>query len=150
MDALHEFIRTTRDGRELKRALAVKMRLEGYSRPETAAVLGVSKPFVDKWRRHYRREGVAGLSLKYQGSRGYLTPAQHAETLAWIQAQAQWSVAALHAHVLATYGVQYKSRQSYYALLNEAHISWKKTQARHPKRDPEAVAETRTRIKKNH
>lgn len=149
MDALHEFIQTTRDGRELKRALAVKMRLEGYARSETAAVLGVSKPFVDKWRRHYLQQGVAGLALKYQGSRGYLRPGQKAEVLAWIQAQAQWSVPALRRHLHRTYRVRYKSRQSYYALLAEARISWKKTQYRHPKANSATVAETREQIKKN-
>jgi transposase len=79
---------------------------------------------------------------------GYLTPASKAQVIAWIQQQDQWSVTAVRLHLWHTYGVQYKSRQSYYALLAEARMSWKKTQGTHPKADPEAIAETREQIKK--
>jgi transposase len=79
---------------------------------------------------------------------GYLPPTSKAQVIAWIQQQEQWSVTAVRLHLLHTYGVRYKSRQSYYALLSEARISWKKTQDTHPKADPEAVAETREQIKK--
>lgn len=112
METLHEFIQTRRDSRELKRALAVNMRLNGYSRSETASVLGVSESFVDKWRQIYARDGVAGLFLHYQGSTGYLSPTDKAAVLAWIQRQATWDVRAVHQHVAETYGIQYKSRQS--------------------------------------
>lgn len=148
MKELKTFIQTTRDSRELKRALAVKNTLTGRPWLEVAEELGVCRAFIGKWRKAYAQAGVAGLRLQYKGRTGYLTSAQKARVLAWIQAQTHWSVAALRAHLLSTYGIRYKSRQSYYALLAEARISWKKTQNIHPKVDSEAVLKTRATIKK--
>lgn len=150
MTELQTFIQMTKDSRELKRALAVKMTLA--KRPWAVVVmedLGVSHAFIGKWRTIYAQEGVEGLRLRYKGSSGYLSPPQNADVLAWIQEQEQWTVTAVRAHIFHRYYVRYKSRQSYYALLTEARISWKKTQSTHPKADPEAIAETRERIKKN-
>jgi len=149
MTDLQEFIRTTRESRELKRALAVKNTLAGRPWLEVADELGVCRSFIGKWRKVYAQAGIAGLRLQYKGSEGYLSAACKAEVLTWIQQQEHWSVTTLRTHLLYTYGVQYKSRQSYYALLAQARISWKKTQDRQPKPDPQVVAETRQRIKKN-
>ena len=148
MEELQEFIRTTRDSRELKRALAVKNTLAGRPWLEVAEELGVCRSFLGKWRKIYAQDGVDGLRLRYKGSTGYLTANRKAAVIAWIQQQDQWSVTALRLHLLHTYGVEYQSRQSYYALLTEARISWKKTQSTHPKADPQAIAETREVIKK--
>jgi putative transposase len=148
MTDLKTFIQTTRDSRELKRALAVKNTLAGRPWQEVADELLVCRAFIGKWRKIYVQEGVDGLRLRYKGSTGYLSAARKAEILAWIQDQEQWSVTALRTHILYKYGVRYKSRQSYYALLTEARMSWKKSQDRHPKANPEAVAETREQIKK--
>lgn len=150
MDDLREFIQTTQDVRELKRALAVQNTQRGRSRAEVAAELGCSVAFVDKWRGIYARQGVSGLRLGYKGSVGYLTSGQRAELRAWIQAQATWDVRGLHAHVEATYGVRYKSRKSYYRLLAEAQITWKKSQGVHPERDPARVAAKREAIQKKY
>ena len=149
MEALTEFIQTARDSRELKRALAVNMVRAGDSWAKTASVLAVSESFIDKWQRVYRRDGVAGLRVRYQGSSGYLTPADKRAVLAWIRAQACWDVRRVQAHVWEQYGVRYKSRQSYYALLKEARQSWKKTQHRHPDADVAQIAAKRVEIKKN-
>ncbi len=148
MDELQEFIRTTTDVRELKRALAVRNTLSGRSRAEVAAELGSSVAFVDKWRGIYKRQGVEGLRLGYKGSAGYLTPQQHDELRDWIQAQTTWDIPTLQAHVAAHYGVQYKSLKSYYALMDEAGMSWKKSQDDHPDADPVEVEQTRDQIKK--
>jgi len=149
MNALNTCIQRTRDGRELKRAVAVKMRRAGYFRADAATVLGVSESFIDKWRGAYARAGVACLAVKYRGSTGYLSAQEKAEVVSWIQRQTTWDVRAVQAHIAATYGVRYKSLQSYYALLDAAHMSWKKSQDRQPKADPQKVAATRAVIKKN-
>ena len=39
----------------------------------------------------------------------------------------------------AQYNVVFESKQSYYTLFAEAGLSWKKTQKRHPKADPQTV-----------
>ena len=49
----------------------------------------------------------------------------------------------LKGHIQEQYGVRFKSRQSYYDLFHDAEISWKKTQKRNPKADPEMVQKKR-------
>jgi transposase len=79
-----------------------------------------------------------------------LTLADKRAVLAWIQAQTCWDVRRVQAHVWEQYGVRYKSRQSYYALLKAARQSWKKTQHRHPDADVAQIAAKRAEIKKKH
>ncbi len=150
MSDLETFINTTKKSRELKRALAVKNTLAGRPWQEVLEELGVGRSFIGKWRKIYAEQGVEGLKLGYQGSSGYLTPAEKAEVLQWLQTPEHWTVGQLRAHLQRQYGVVYQSRQSYYALLHKAKLSWKKTQKRNPKADPEKVMTTRDTIKKNH
>jgi putative transposase len=149
MSDLNEFITTTRESRELKRALAVKNTLAGRPWQEVAAELGVCESFIGKWRHIYATQGIEGLKLGYKGSSGYLTPAAKADVLRWLQEPQHWHVGRLRAYIQRRYGVVYQSRQSYYALLHAAKLSWKKTQKRNPKADPEQVQATRDTIKKN-
>lgn len=150
MRDLNEFIKTTKDTRELKRALAVKNTLNGRSRAEVTEELGVGESFIGKWRHRYATQGVEGLTLGYQGSSGYLTAEAKAEVITWLQERPQHqNVRRLHTYIRRRYGVEYRSRQSYYALLHEAKLSRKKSQKRNPKADPEQVTETRDTIKKN-
>jgi len=44
------------------------------------------------------------------------------------------------------YDVVFDSKQSYYSLFEEAGISWKKTQKRNPKKDPELVKKKRQKL----
>lgn len=149
MSDLDTFIKTTRDSRELKRALAVKNTLAGHAWQEVVEELGVGWSFIGKWRQIYAEHGVEGLRLGYKGSSGYLSPDERAEVMEWLQKPQHWNLGSLRAHIQRGYGVVYKSRQSYYALLHEAKLSWKKTQKRNPKADPEKVMDTRETIKKN-
>lgn len=82
MDKLTELIQSNPDPRELKRALAVQMTMQDYTYYQIRDVLKVSLGFITKWRQHYEQQGVAGLSLRHQGSQGYLTPAQRQGVLA--------------------------------------------------------------------
>jgi putative transposase len=148
MSDLATLIKTTRESRELKRALAVKNTLAGHPWKAVMEELGVSWSFIGKWRQIYEQQGVDGLKLGYKGSSGYLTPEQRAEVMRWLQEPQHWNVGRLRAYMQRQYGVEYQSRQSYYALLHEAKLSWKKTQKRNPKADPEQVKETREGIKK--
>jgi putative transposase len=148
MSDLETLIKTTRESRELKRALAVKNTLAGHPWKDVMEELGVSWSFLGKWRQRYERQGVEGLKLGYKGSSGYLTPEAKADVIVWLQEPHHWSVADLRAYIHRRYGVEYQSRQSYYDLLHEAKLSWKKTQKRNPRADPEKVMATRTTIKK--
>ena len=67
MESLTEFIRSNPDPRELKRALAVKMVKQNYSYYQIRDTLGVSVGFISDYQQKFKREGIEGLKLKYQG-----------------------------------------------------------------------------------
>jgi putative transposase len=96
--------------------------------------------------RRYKHGGVDALRLGYKGSQGYLQPQEKQTIMDWIAQQESWDVPTLQHHIETTYGVRYKSQQSYYALLHEARISWKKLQDRHPKGDPDEIAAKRVEL----
>jgi putative transposase len=148
MKDLQHLIQTTRDAREVKRALAVQNILAGRPRSAVAKELGYSPAWVKKWCWRYRRDGIDGLKVAHKGSTGYLTTHQRTAIITWLQEQPQWDIQALARHIDATYGVRYQSPKSYYAVLHEARMSWKKSQDAQPKADPKKVSEARTRIKK--
>ncbi len=139
MDELTEFIKSNPDPRELKRALAVQMVMQDYTYYEIGDVLGVSLGFISKWRQLYEQQGVAGLYLRHQGSRGYLSSEQRQGVVKWLQQKNYWNLSELQQYVEAQYDVVFESKQSYYSLFAEAGISWKKSQKCNPKADPEAV-----------
>ena len=67
----------------------------------------------------------------------YLSADQRAHIKGWLSTQSQPSVAALASYIQTQFGVVFRSSQSYYDLLAQAGYSWKKTQARQPKADPQ-------------
>lgn len=83
LDGLNEFIQSNPDPRELKRAVAVQMFLQGYKHREIQAILRVSSGFISKWTRLYEQFGVSELRLRYQGSAGYLEPEQRQAVVTW-------------------------------------------------------------------
>ncbi len=143
LDDLNEFIQSNPDPRELKRAVAVQMFLQGYKHREIQGVLGVSSGFISKWTQLYEQLGGAGLRLGYLGSAGYLKPEQRQAIIAWLQTKDYWNLAELQGHIQDEYDVVFDSKQSYYTLFEQAGISWKKTQKRNPKEDPALVKKNR-------
>ena len=113
---------------EIKRAVAVRMSMQGYSRQEIAELLDVSKQFIDKWKAIYLEEGAESLKLNYRGSQGYLSPDQRQAIIDYIQSHGAISVDELHTHIKSTYGVEYKTPKSCIELIREANLSYKKTQ----------------------
>lgn len=139
MEELTEFIQSNPDPRELKRALAVQMVLQEYSYFAIRDVLQVSVGFISKWKQVFEEQGVAGLMLAHQGSVGYLDGKQRQAVLGWLKQKNYWNLSELQQHIAEEYEVVFASKQSYYQLFAEAGISWKKTQKRNPKADPELV-----------
>ena len=148
MSDLKTFIKTTKDSRELKRALAVKNTLAGRPWFDVAKELEVCESFIGKWRQIYAELGQEGLRLSYKGSSGYLSVKDKIHVLKWLKAQPNWSVESLRSYIQKQYGITYSSRQSYYALLHEAKLSWKKTQKRNLKAEPDKIKETREMLQK--
>ncbi|MEG4945000.1 helix-turn-helix domain-containing protein, partial [Microcoleus sp. F4-D5] len=62
---LENFIATNPDPRELKRALAVRMLIEGICRETIQKILRVSSPFISKWKINYALYGIEGLLLNH-------------------------------------------------------------------------------------
>src|SRR4028118_1785711 len=136
---LESFIKSDIDARELKRAIAVRMALEGKLYHEISKMLGVSEFFVDYWKKTFKTQGVEGIKLGYKGSSGYLTKRQTDVVVEWLKNKESWNLEELVTYVEQEFGVSYKSKQSYYELLGAANISWKKTQKINPKSDDELV-----------
>lgn len=138
-DDLDAFLTQTRDGREVKRAIAVKMALKGYLYSAICEIVGGTPSFVSEWKQAYLWHGIDGLRLHYQGSKGLLSAEQRQTVLDWLQKQQSWSVEQLQAHIETTFGIIFQSRQSYYDLLAQAKITHKKVQRANPKHDDEQV-----------
>lgn len=143
LDDLTTFIQSNPDPRELKRAIAVQMWQKGYKHREIQESLSVSSGFISKWTQNYEQNGISSLKLAHVGSIGYLDPSQRSTVIQWIQEKDYWHLSELQVHLEAEYKVIFKSKQSYYDLLSEAGLSWKKSQKRNPKTDPEIVKKKR-------
>ena len=149
MSDLEQLIQSHPDGRVLKRALTIKMLEQGLSGTQISEILQVSPQYVSKWKGAYAQGGVESLQLGYQGSTGYLNEEQEQAALAWIGEHETISVAALRDYLEETYGVVYRSKQSYYTLLSAGGMSYHQSQPVNPKRDETQVQAQREVIQKN-
>jgi transposase len=129
---LEEFIASNPDPRELKRALAVKMRIEGLKHREIQSILGVESSYISRWEKRYREEGLAGILLGHKGSSGYLSKSEREAVIKWIKKETQRNLIELIDHIEQVYGVVYRSLQSYYELLKKAGMSWHQGQKKVP------------------
>lgn len=141
MDALKDFIDSNPRSQELKRALAVQMTQQEYSYREIQAVLQVSLGFISGCNQRYEAAGVEGLRLNYWGTRGYLSAEQKQELFVFLGQKDYWTIEEVINHIEDQYQVVYQSCQSYYTLLKQAKLSWKKSQPTHPDKDEQQVAE---------
>jgi transposase len=143
---LTTFLAEKRDSREYRRALAVKLALQGYLYEAISDMLDVTPGFVSQAKQAYETQGTAGLMLKYHGSQPYLSASERQAVIEWLKAQQEWSVEHLQTHIETTYGVIFQSRQSYYQLLADAGITYKQAQRANPKRDEQRVAAKKKRL----
>jgi putative transposase len=146
MEELNTFIESLADPRELKRAVAVKMTLEGYKHQEIIKILQVSSGFISKWKQEFILKGIEGLKLKYQGSKGYLSQSEKQQVLRWLEKKNEWNLNELEYYLAVEFDVTFAAKSSYYDLFHVAGISWKKSQKRNPGRDLELVAEKKKRL----
>ena len=143
---LQDFIDSNPDPRELKRALAVRMLLDGIKPSRIGVILGVSEAFISKWKMCFLFEGLEALKLGYKGAKSFLTEQQRKEVIEWLKSKDYWLLQELEDHIEKQYNVRFKSRKSYYQLFTEAGISWKKSQKRNPKKDDALVEARRLEI----
>ncbi|RKZ51945.1 MAG: transposase [Candidatus Parabeggiatoa sp. nov. 2] len=139
MLTLEEIIKNSKDSRETKRAIAVKVSLFGIKHKEIADIVTVSEAFVSKWRGIYETEGPEALLLKHKGSQGYLSSSEIDAVIAFLKTKTHYTIEELLDHLENNYEVVYKSKQSYYDLFEMAKLSWKKTEKVNPKKDEDLV-----------
>jgi len=148
MLSLEEIISNSKDSREVKRAVAVKMIIKGFLVKEIELILQVKRSFISKWKLIYETEGAPALLLKYKGKQSYLTPDMRKKVLAFITQKNTFSVDELRDYLEENYNVVYKSKQSYYNLLQAGGLSWKRTEKINPKRNDDLVEQKRQEIQK--
>src|SRR5687767_6568451 len=117
MSRLAELIEETRDVRELKRALSVKMRQSGIGVAQVGELLQVTAQYVRKWQRRYEAGGVEAFRVGYRGSESYLRGEQRQEVEEWSGTHETVSVEEVRDYIEEQYGVVYRSKQSYYEFL---------------------------------
>jgi len=147
MEQLDAFIDSNPDPRELKRAIAVRMTLRGYPHREIIKILQVSSGFISKWKQAFIIKGIEGIKLGYQGSKAYLTSKEKALVLGWLKEKNSWNLNELEYYIAEQFNVTFSAKSSYYDLFHEAGISWKKSQKKNPRKDPEAVALKKKKLK---
>ncbi|HID98907.1 MAG TPA: transposase [Thiotrichaceae bacterium] len=132
MLTLEQIIDTNSDSRVIKRALAVKLALEStLKNNEIANFLQVSEAFVSKWKNRYEQQGAESLLLGYNGKRRYLLATEKDEIISFLKQY--YSIEELRDHIEEKYHVVYKSKQSYYEIMDAAGLSWKKTEKYNPR-----------------
>jgi len=133
---------------EVKRALAVKMFFANFKTEDICSLLNVSDSFVSKWKIIYENEGAKALKVNYQGGASFLTEKQRIQILLHLKDKPHCSVEELRDYIEGQFGIIYRSKQSYYALLKAGGLSWHQTQAVNPQRDEGLVLRKREEIKK--
>jgi len=78
---LDDFIQSTSDAREIKRALVVKWSLPGISYRQIIKGVNVSLEFISKWNNKFLIRGGKGLRMAYKGKHGYLTKLEKADII---------------------------------------------------------------------
>jgi putative transposase len=146
MEELNKIISGSLD---VKRAICVKMTKLGYPNEKIIELLDISKYFIEKWRANYNREGAKCLATQYKGSVSYLSKSQQEEINKYIKTKSTCRLEELINYIHETYGISFKSKQSYYDILSNAGMSWKKTEKVNPKKNDLLVAIKQEEIKKN-
>ncbi|WP_041431462.1 helix-turn-helix domain-containing protein, partial [Synechococcus sp. PCC 6312] len=132
MDELNQFIETCLDSREMKRALAVKMTLQGFTHSEIMTLLQVSSGFITKWKQVFLLSGINALKLGYKGKARYLSNFEKQQVIHWLKQQNHCNLEELEEYILETSNIICAAKSSYYNLLYEAGLSWQKAQVTYP------------------
>jgi putative transposase len=148
-ESLDKIINESLDAREVKRALSVKLVKTGEKPSKVSEWLNVSEAYISKWKGRYEEGGAEELRMGYEGDAGYLSQEQRGEVLDWIKRLERVSVEQVRDYIEEKYQVVYRSKQSYYELLEAGGMSYHKSEKVNPKHNAEKVLEKRAELKKN-
>lgn len=105
IEGLINFINSNGDSREMKRALAVKLALQGYVYRAIENILNVSQGYVSKWKKRFITQGIPGLKLGYRGAKTKLTTEEEESTIKWLLGQEYWDISELEIYLIEEYDV---------------------------------------------
>ena len=108
MQRLGQIINESKDTRELKRALSVKMVSSGIAPATISQGLNVSLQYVSQWKTVYEAEGADGLGIGYQGHQSYLSEADREAVMGWINRHDTLSSEGRRDHLESSYRVVYQ------------------------------------------
>ena len=66
-------------------------------------MLQVSVGFISKYKQLFKEQGINGLTLKHQGSSGYLDANARREIIEWLHPKNYWNLGELKQYVLDSY-----------------------------------------------
>jgi transposase len=145
------------DEKELKRIQAIFLVDQEQSKNQISLLTGFGKTRAFVLRRLYQSQGISVIKSKPKNPKRLLTKAQRGAIEALLQDKQStqrlygvsfWTTGMLAKYILNTYGVQYKSRTSYYVLFKEGRFSYHKPGMVSVKRDEGKVAVWRQETKK--
>lgn len=108
-----------KDGRVVRRILAIALVLEGSDRKTAAESCGMDRQTLRDWVHRYNEDGIAGLFDRTGGgARPRLSPEQQAQFVAWVEegpdpekdGVVRWRCADLQARIEAEFGVKLHER----------------------------------------
>src|SRR5262249_30695109 len=130
--------------RELKRLQAVRLYGSGQAMRGVVKVVGSSSRTVQRWVQDYQERGLEGLKPGWRGEKAKeLSDRQRAEILQRLQtyqpeqllsrdvrlSQGEfWTVEDVRVAVKLWYGLEYRTNDSYRALLYEAEFSYQRAE----------------------
>ena len=136
----------TKDGRVVRRILAIALVLEGMDRATAARSSGMDRQTLRDWVHRYNAEGLDGLSdRRGAGAKPRLSLKQQAQFVVWVEAGpdpvkggvVRWRCVDLQARVDEKFGVKLHERTigKYLAKHGFRRLS---VRPEHPKTDPTA------------
>ncbi len=120
IQALDEWIKNNSDSRESKRAIVVKLTLQGWNYNSISTCINVSNGFISKWNKRFNESGLEGLKLSYKGSSGYLSKQQKQDVINWLNQDENQGLEKVKRYLREKYDINFKSNSSYYNLIKEA------------------------------
>jgi transposase len=142
--AIQEAERQTRDTYALKRLQAVRLYGSGLSSQQIRNLVGCGERSIRQWSQRYRQAGLVGLKSQWAGENALKLSRAQRKALKQRLHQAQpnqvisaevrvsqgqfWTVSDLQIVVAQWYDVEYATRDSYHALLEECGFSYQQTE----------------------
>jgi transposase len=156
-DGLTNFIRNSKDSKEIRRSQSVLLIDRDTNYDEIYSLTGFKERSVLIFRQRYLKYGVEGLEHKRKGKpKSLLSKLQRQETIALLKStlpgehgysSEYWSTAVLGELIKEKYGIAYKTRKPFYLLFEEAKFSFHKPGQVYEKRDELKVQAWKEEIK---